>query len=108
MKKYLAVIAVALIGVSASAMAMDDPKMGMKMDMKMGMKMVDANGDGAVSKEEFMKHHEMMYDKMKKNKSGTVDLKDMSMMGSHDMNMMNKGNSKDGAKGMEGMEGMAK
>lgn len=99
MNKFLTILAVALIGASASAVAMDDMKMGMKMDMKM----LDANGDGAISKDEFMKHHEMMYDKMKKNKNGTVDLKDMSMMPSHDMNMTDKGKSKDGAKAMEGM-----
>ena len=99
MNKILTIMAVALIGVSASAMAMDDTKMGMKMNMKM----LDANGDSMISKEEFMKHHEMMYDKMKKNKSGMVDLKDMPMMAPHDTNMMGKGKPKDGAKAMEGM-----
>lgn len=99
MNKILRIISVALIGASASAVAMDDMKMGMKMDMKM----MDANGDGVISKEEFMRHHEMMYDKMKKNKSGTVDLKDMSMMAPHDMNMMGKGKPKDSAKTMDGM-----
>jgi len=99
MNKISTVLAVVFIGASAPALAMDDMKKGMKMDMKM----MDANGDGAISKEEFMKHHEMMYDKMKKNKNGTVDLKDMPMMGHHDMNMMGKEKSKDGAKPMEGM-----
>jgi Ca2+-binding EF-hand superfamily protein len=32
----------------------------------MGMKMMDVNHDGMISKEEFMGHHESMYDKMKK------------------------------------------
>ena len=41
-------------------------------DMKM-MKMMDTNGDGMVSKEEFMKYHEKMFDMMDKNKDGMVD-----------------------------------
>ena len=44
------------------------------------MKMMDTNGDGMISKEEFMKHHEMMWDKMKKNSAGSVDMKDMEAM----------------------------
>ena len=55
--------------------------MGMKMDMKMmDMKKMDANGDGMISKNEFIKHHEMMYDMMKKNNNGMVSVKDMQMM----------------------------
>lgn len=98
MNKVLTMLTVAFVGASAPALAMDDMKKGMKMHMKM----MDSNGDGAISKEEFMKHHEMMYDKMKKNERGAVDLKDMSMMGPHDMNMMGKEKPKDGAKATEG------
>ena len=99
MNNFLKIITVALIGASASAVAMDEMKMGMKMDVKM----MDTNGDGAISKDEFMRHHEMMYEKMKKNKNGTVDAKDMSMMmAPHDMNMMGKGKPKDSAKTMDG------
>jgi hypothetical protein len=76
MRKFTYLLcAAALVGASTSAIAMD-----MHGDMKMDMKMMDANGDGMISKEEFMKHHEMMYDKMKKNKDGMVDMKDMGMM----------------------------
>lgn len=46
----------------------------------MGMKMMDANNDGMISKEEFMKHHEAMFDKMKKDSNGMVSMKDMPMM----------------------------
>lgn len=46
----------------------------------MGMKDVDANHDGMVSKQEFMTHHEAMYDHMKKNKDGTVNMADMGMV----------------------------
>jgi len=35
---------------------------------------VDANGDGMVSKDEFMKAQEAMFDRMK-NQSGVIDLK---------------------------------
>lgn len=67
--------AAALIGASTSVIAMD-----MNGNMKMDMKMMDTNGDGMISKDEFMKYQEMMYDKMQKNKDGMVDMKDMSTM----------------------------
>ena len=54
--------------------------MNMGMGMKMNLKMMDTNGDGMVSKDEFMKYHEAMYDKMKKDVNGMVSLKDMEMM----------------------------
>jgi len=62
--------------------------MNMGMNMKMNLKMMDTNGDGMVSKVEFMKYHEAMYDKMKKDANGMVSLKDMEMM-NHD-SMMKK------------------
>lgn len=90
MHKFALSLAIALLTVGPAAMAMDDMKTDKPMDMKMAMKMMDANNDGMISKEEFMKHHEMMYDKMKKNKGGMVDVKDMEMMHQH-MQMMHKG-----------------
>jgi hypothetical protein len=45
-------------------------------DMKMSM---DANQDGMVSKQEFVSHHEAMYDKMDKSGKGMVPVKDMDM-----------------------------
>jgi hypothetical protein len=71
-----------LIGASASANATDDKKMNMKM--------MDANGDGMISKDEFLKFHEMLFDRMKKNKAGMVDMKDMDMM-HQNMQMMHQG-----------------
>lgn len=53
----------------------------------MDFKAMDKNGDGMISKDEFMKFHEMMFDKMKKNSAGMVDMKEMEMM-HHDMQMM--------------------
>ena len=55
-------------------------KNGMDMHGGMGMKMMDANNDGMISKEEFMKHHDVMFDKMKKDSNGMVSMKDMPMM----------------------------
>ncbi len=47
--------------------------------MAMHLKMMDKNGDGMISKDEYMKFHETMWDKMKKNSDGKVSLKDMEM-----------------------------
>lgn len=55
----------------------------------MDMKGIDANYDGMISKPEFMTHHEKMYDSMKKNKDGQVDMKDMEMEMSSEKSMMN-------------------
>ena len=69
---------IALLGASTSVFAGEDMKSD-KM-MKSEMKMMDKSGDGMISKDEYMNHHEMMFEKMKKNKDGMVDMKDMSMM----------------------------
>jgi len=53
---------------------------GMTMKDGMGMEMMDTNGDGMISKDEFIKHHEMMYDKMKKSSNGMVSVRDMQLM----------------------------
>lgn len=52
-------------------------KDGMGMQM---MKMMDTNGDGMISRDEFMKHHEAMYGSMKKGSNGMVSVMDMQMM----------------------------
>ncbi|WP_428414946.1 hypothetical protein [Methylibium sp.] len=79
-------VAMGVIGAIGVAQPASAPSGGTPMKQSMGMqdgkgaKMMDANGDGMVSKEEFMKHHEAAFDKMKKNSSGTVDMKDMEPM----------------------------
>lgn len=40
------------------------------------MQGADANGDGVLSRDEFMKFHETVFDRMK-NKDGVIDLKSM-------------------------------
>lgn len=75
MKTAILVSAAILIAASGSAFANHHIK-----GEGGGMKMMDANKDGMVSKDEFMKHHEMMWEKMKKNSAGTVDMKEMEAM----------------------------
>ena len=67
---------------SVSSMAMDNAKkMDMKsMDMKvMDPKMMDKDGDGMISRSEFMSAHEMMFDHMK-NSQDMISVKDMQKM----------------------------
>ncbi len=86
-----ALISASIAGASVPAFAMD---------MAKHMKMMDSNGDGMISKDEFMKHHEEMYDGMKKNSSGMVSMKDMQAM-------MKGGGKMAGGKAMK-HEGMSK
>jgi len=96
MKKLISIgLAAMLCGAGLSATAQDTMKkqeamkdgmpmkegMAMKdgMGMKMDMKKMDSNGDGMISKKEFMKHQESMFDKMK-GSNGMVSMKDMEMM----------------------------
>jgi Spy/CpxP family protein refolding chaperone len=49
------------------------------------MSSMDSNGDGMVSKQEYISHHEAMFDKMDKGGKGMVPMKDMqSSMRSQD------------------------
>lgn len=40
---------------------------------KCGMSRMDADGDGNVTRDEFMKGHEVMFDKIDKNNDGVID-----------------------------------
>jgi hypothetical protein len=40
---------------------------------------MDTNGDGMVSKQEYVSHHEAMFDKMDRGGKGMVPVKDMEM-----------------------------
>ena len=95
-----ALAAGAAVGVYAQGM---HGRSGMDMkdmhgQMGVGMKSMDADGDGRISKDEFMKFHEAMFDKMK-GKDGTVAMKDMPM----DCPMMKGGADGGTAKGSGGM-----
>jgi hypothetical protein len=92
MNKLLsAAVAAVFCTMSFNVPAMDD----------MDMKKMDANGDGMISKSEFMKYHEAMWTKMKKNTKGMVDMKDMGMMHG---GMANDDKMKDGKMMQGGMK----
>ena len=77
----LTLTSVSAIAMDDKAMAMDDNMMNMNMmDQKMmDIKMMDKDGDGMISKPEFMAAHEMMFESMKNNQ-GMIDVKDMQKM----------------------------
>jgi EF hand len=76
-KLFVALTVGALAVTSLPSIARDDMKCGHKFTH---MKDMDTDNDGTISKEEFMKAHEAMWDGMKKNKDGLVDVKEMQMM----------------------------
>ena len=90
-KAILAVVGSALLGLVVTAAA-DDSMMNHEHMMTM-MKAMDTNGDGKISKEEFMAYHEKMWMSMKKDSNGMVDEKSMMMM--HEGMMKNNGMTKD-------------
>lgn len=103
MKKLLfAVTATVLLGTGCSAignheMSSGQGMMGMKSDhgmMDSMMSKMDTNGDGMLSKEEFMKGHEAMFDHMK-GPNGMISMKDMQMQGMEKdhCSMMEKGST---------------
>jgi len=108
-----AVSAIVFLGTDCSAMGNRDLSSGQgQTEMKsrhgmMGSMMMnmDTNGDGMLSKEEFMKGHDTMFDRMK-GPNGMISLKDMQMKG---MGMMGHGSMTDqsGATGTgQSMPGM--
>ncbi len=97
MKKILsAVVGTCLLGVSIAAVAADAPAMKHdSMSMSSMATSMDTNGDGKISKEEFMAYHQKMWDSLKKDASGMVDTK--AMMMHHDSMMKDSSMSKDKA-----------
>jgi hypothetical protein len=93
-KTNLLAIAFALVATGCTAIAADEKKSGHGMmgngmmgHGMMGMEKMDANTDGMLSKDEFMKGHERMFDMMK-NKNGMIAMNDMPM---NCMGMMGQG-----------------
>lgn len=82
MKKYTFVLSIATVLMAGCAMGRHDMSSSHRgMDMKSGKGMManmDTNGDGMVSKDEFMKGHEVMFDHMK-GPNGMISLKEMPM-----------------------------
>ncbi|MEP6883115.1 MAG: hypothetical protein ABJC66_00055 [Gammaproteobacteria bacterium] len=89
-KIIFAIVGSALLGLSVSAVA-DDAMMTTEHTSM--MKMMDTNGDGKISKEEYMAYHEKMWNNMTKDSNGLVDAKAMRMH--HHGMMKDKSMSKD-------------
>ncbi|MHB8473724.1 MAG: EF-hand domain-containing protein [Gammaproteobacteria bacterium] len=70
-----------------------------------GMKKLDTNGDGKISKEEFMSHMESMFAMMDTNKDGTLDKEEFAKMREGKCGGKMGGDHM-GDKGMSGMGGM--
>jgi uncharacterized low-complexity protein len=64
---------------------------------KCGMKSMDADGDGSVTKEEFMQGHEVMFGRMDANGDGVIDADEQSA----GMKMMMEGKCGEGKCGGE-------
>jgi hypothetical protein len=103
MNKLTVLLAVTLAAASAPGVAGHHEKP----DMHNMMKMMDTNNDGMISRDEFMKAHESMYDKMKKNAAGMVDMKEMEMTMRKRMDMHHKSMPMD-RHDMKKQDGMAK
>lgn len=72
---------------------------GMRGAPMMSMKAMDTNTDSLISKDEFMKFHEAMFERMK-NKDGVIAMKDMARHPGH------RGHRPHGAAKPEAMPGM--
>lgn len=67
------ILAVGIV-MSAAATATDNMR---------GMEKMDSNNDNMVSREEYMTHHEKMWNGLKKTPTGMVSLKDIPKMKDH-------------------------
>ena len=82
MKNATSLVLVALLasaGIAAAQGPQGHSGMEMKGHMAMDIKAMDANGDGKISKEEFTRFHEAMFERMK-GKDGTIAVSDMQAM----------------------------
>lgn len=70
------IIVAGCASVGAQPAAENGMRMGGMMGGSHGMMKMDSNSDGKITKEEFMKSHEAMFDMMK-GKDGTIDASGM-------------------------------
>ena len=73
---------------------------GMKEGKCGGMKMLDSDGDGKVTREEFDKKHDTMFEKMDANGDGAIDADEMAQM--RDQMRSGKGGMEGKCGGMKG------
>jgi hypothetical protein len=74
MKTKSSVLAIALACASPLAFANHDTDA-----TQTGASKMDTDNDGTISQQEFMAHQQAMWDKLPKNKDGTVNVSDMQM-----------------------------
>ncbi len=82
MRKAIAILCgTAVLGLAGQAVAQTTMKEEKKMAAKeMRMKAMDANNDGMVSRDEFNKYHETMWEKTKRNAQGMAMMGDVNAM----------------------------
>ena len=83
-KSISLLLATGLLGISLSAtsqdMADNKPMTESKLSMTTMAKAMDTNGDGMVSKAEFIQYHEGMYNSMSPNAEGMIDIRPATKM----------------------------
>jgi hypothetical protein len=86
MRKLIAILfGAAMVGMTGSAIAQTTAPSTMKEEKAMAkaemrMKVMDVNNDGMISREEFMKYHETMWEKVKRNAAGMAMMADVESM----------------------------
>jgi gas vesicle protein len=86
MRKLIAILfGAAVVGITGSAIAQTTAPSTIKEERatakkEMRMKAMDVNNDGMISQEEFMKYHETVWQKVKRNAKGLAVLADVDAM----------------------------
>jgi gas vesicle protein len=86
MHKLIAMLfGAAVVGMTGSAVAQTTAPSTIKQERatakkEMRMKAMDVNNDGMISQEEFMKYHETVWEKVKRNAKGLAVMADVDAM----------------------------